>query len=48
MEISTKKPTSKKDYHSPELIIYGNISQITQSTDMSGSADGGGAHDNKT
>lgn len=44
------KPVSpgKKPYHQPQLIVYGNIGQITQAVDMVGKADGGGAHNNKT
>lgn len=39
---------AKKPYRRPQLIVYGNIGQITQAVDMVGHADGGGAHNNKT
>lgn len=38
----------KKAYQSPELVLYGNISEITQAVDMMGAADGGGGMMTKT
>ncbi|MDX2039982.1 MAG: hypothetical protein SF097_01985 [Acidobacteriota bacterium] len=38
----------KKAYQSPDLVLYGNISEITQAVDMMGMADGGGGMMNKT
>jgi hypothetical protein len=46
MEIFEEKSTAntdqpKKNYHSPQLFIYGDIRQMTQSVDFSGHTDGG-------
>lgn len=38
----------KKAYQRPELVLYGNISEITQAVDMMGMMDGGGGMMNKT
>lgn len=37
---------TKKAYQSPQLLVYGNIREITQSASMSGAAADGGAHGN--
>lgn len=39
---------ARKAYRSPELVIYGNISEITMTVDMNGSADGGSGMTSKT
>jgi hypothetical protein len=33
---------SKKPYHKPEVIVYGNIREITRNTGPKGNLDGGG------
>ena len=33
---------SKKPYHRPEVIVYGNIREITKNTGPNGADDGGG------
>ena len=33
---------SKKPYHRPEVIVYGNIREITKNTGPKGNDDGGG------
>lgn len=38
----------KKAYQHPELVLYGNISELTQAVDMMGMADGGGGMMTKT
>ncbi|MBS1790774.1 MAG: hypothetical protein JST85_23865 [Acidobacteria bacterium] len=39
---------AKKVYQCPELVLYGNLSEITQAIDMMGMADGGMGMTNKT
>ncbi|MBL8189202.1 MAG: hypothetical protein JNK38_14435 [Acidobacteria bacterium] len=43
-----KDEREKKAYQRPELVLYGNISEITQAVDMMGNADGGGGMMTKT
>ena len=38
---STQQET-KKPYHKPEVIVYGNIREITRNAGPKGAADGGG------
>jgi hypothetical protein len=33
---------NKKPYHKPEVIVYGNIREITRNTGPKGNVDGGG------
>ena len=33
---------SKKPYHQPEVVVYGNIREITKNTGPKGNVDGGG------
>ena len=33
---------TKKSYHKPELLVYGNIREITRNTGPKGAEDGGG------
>ena len=33
---------TKKPYHKPEMIVYGNIREITRNIGSKGAADGGG------
>jgi len=33
---------TKKPYHKPEVIVYGNIREITRNTGPKGNLDGGG------
>ena len=40
--------TARKTYQTPKLVIYGNISEITQALGMNGMMDGGGGGINKT
>ncbi|MGH9801064.1 MAG: hypothetical protein ACRD82_11920 [Blastocatellia bacterium] len=40
--------SARKTYQSPELVLYGNISEITKTVDMMGAADGGMGMTNKT
>ncbi|HEY9503147.1 MAG TPA: hypothetical protein VIR01_16050 [Pyrinomonadaceae bacterium] len=32
----------KKQYHKPEVIVYGNVSEITKNVGSKGASDGGG------
>ena len=52
MEGQEKKPipaaVSKRSYHRPELIIYGNIPELTKSVDDHGGADGASHGNTKT
>jgi len=36
-----ENPPSRKTYSGPQLVVYGNISRITQTVDNMGKADGG-------
>ncbi len=40
--------SARKPYQHPELVVYGNISEITQALGMNGMMDGGGGGINKT
>jgi len=40
--IPTKDEQVKKPYHTPELVVYGNIGEITKNAGSKGNADGGG------
>jgi hypothetical protein len=33
---------TKKPYHKPEVIVYGNIREVTRNTGPKGNVDGGG------
>jgi len=33
---------NKKPYHKPEVIVYGNIREVTRNTGSKGNLDGGG------
>ena len=35
-------PKTKKPYHKPEVIVYGNIREITRNAGPKGNLDGGG------
>ena len=35
-------PQQKKPYHKPEVIVYGNIREITRNAGPKGNLDGGG------
>ena len=37
-----KEQEIKKAYHKPEVIVYGNIREITRNAGPKGAADGGG------
>ena len=39
---------ARKTYASPQLVMYGNISQITRAVGKNGTADGGGGMNNKS
>ena len=38
----TLEHETKKPYHKPEVIVYGNIREITRNTGPRGNLDGGG------
>ncbi|HWF88787.1 MAG TPA: hypothetical protein VN659_08135 [Pyrinomonadaceae bacterium] len=38
----TQERESKKPYHTPEVIVYGNIREITRNAGPKGNLDGGG------
>ena len=38
----TQEHETKKPYHKPEVIVYGNIREITRNTGPRGNLDGGG------
>ena len=38
----TEEHESKKPYHKPEVIVYGNIREITRNAGPKGALDGGG------
>jgi hypothetical protein len=40
--VEDKEPQLKKPYHKPEVIIYGNIREITRNAGPKGDLDGGG------
>lgn len=37
-----KAPETRKPYHKPEIIVYGNIREITRNVGPKGNLDGGG------
>lgn len=37
-----QEPQIKKPYHKPEVIVYGNIREITRNAGPKGNLDGGG------
>ena len=39
---TTQEDETKKPYHKPEVIVYGNIREITRNAGPKGNADGGG------
>jgi hypothetical protein len=41
-EVENEEPQLKKPYHKPEVIIYGNIREITRNAGPKGNLDGGG------
>ena len=41
-EVEDKEPQLKKPYHKPEVIVYGNIREITRNAGPKGDLDGGG------
>ena len=40
--VQTQKNENKKPYHTPEVIVYGNIREITKNAGPKGAEDGGG------
>ena len=42
------QPASKKAYRSPELVVYGDVRQMTQTVGVTGMTDGGMALTSKT
>ncbi len=41
-QVPDKEQQSKKPYHKPEVIVYGNIREITKNIGPKGDLDGGG------
>jgi hypothetical protein len=41
-ESPEEQAETKKSYHKPELLVYGNIRDITRNTGPKGAEDGGG------
>ena len=39
---TTQEHETKKPYHKPEVIVYGNIREITRNAGSKGNLDGGG------
>ena len=39
---TTQELETKKPYHKPEVIVYGNIREITKNAGAKGNLDGGG------
>ena len=39
---TTQEHETKKPYHKPEVVVYGNIREITRNTGPRGNLDGGG------
>ena len=39
---TTQEHETKKPYHKPEVIVYGNIREITRNAGPKGAVDGGG------
>jgi len=42
MKQPSAQPAQKKPYQPPRLLIYGNLTQMTQSSSNRGALDGGG------
>ena len=38
---STEAPAKKKPYQAPKLLVYGDLTQLTQATGARGNLDGG-------
>lgn len=45
---TSQDETARKAYQRPELVVYGDLSDLTQAVDMMGAADGGMGMTNKT
>jgi hypothetical protein len=41
-EVNGQEQETKKPYHPPQVIVYGNIREITQNAGPKGALDGGG------
>ena len=41
-ETTGQEPQVKKQYHKPEVVVYGNIREITRNAGPKGALDGGG------
>lgn len=41
-EAAAHEHETKKPYHKPEVIVYGNIREVTRNAGPKGNADGGG------
>ena len=41
-EAQAKEQKTRKPYHKPEIIVYGNIREITRNVGPKGNEDGGG------
>ena len=41
-DVKGQEQDIKKPYHPPQVIVYGNIREITQNTGPKGNLDGGG------
>lgn len=41
-ESPEQQAETKKPYHKPELLVYGNIREVTQNVGSKGNLDGGG------
>lgn len=48
LENTESKPAAKKSYKSPELVVYGDVRNLTKTVATSGGLDGGGAGTSKT
>jgi hypothetical protein len=42
VEPTDREQENKKPYHKPEVIVYGNIREVTRNLGPKGNADGGG------
>jgi len=40
--VPAQEQENKKPYHKPEVIVYGNIREVTRNTGPKGNLDGGG------
>lgn len=41
-DVQTQEQELKKPYHTPQVIVYGNIREITRNAGPKGNLDGGG------